>query len=165
MTDDFSDALQQRLSSNAELARRRQEAEAEMDRVRHQEEAEKAELNDSNREAHATLSAHLEKLADQLKASKPDSFIVRHGWTASGEEFVASMKTRQMDPKRELFIEVDRDDDEVLVRWTSGVGNAVEVWRLLQITPAMLTALVLQVADDTAWRGTRPPSFPTDTDS
>ncbi|MGI9016189.1 MAG: hypothetical protein ACR2HR_03635 [Euzebya sp.] len=160
MSDEFSDALQQRLSSNEELARRRQAAEAEMDRVRREQEAQAAAFDDAQRDQHATLATHLKTVADQLKASRPDRFIVRHGWTESGEEFVASMKTRLMDPKRELFIEVDRDDDEVLARWTSEVGNAVEVWRLLETTPAMITEMVLQVADDTAWTGDRPPPFP-----
>ncbi len=158
---DFDDALQQRLSSNEDLAARRAAAEEEMDLLQQAEEAADEAEADSRREQHATLSAHLEDVASRLKASRPDSFIVRSGWTPSGEEFVARLSTRQMSPKRTLLVEVDRDDDEVLMRWTSDIGNAIEIWRLLEVTPAMLTEVVLQVADDTAWTGSRPPAFPT----
>ena len=158
--DDFSDALQQRLAGNAELAERRAQAEAEMDRAL-VEEAERAAADaQAITDHHALLSAHLKAVADQLKAMKPDSFIVRTGWTESGEEFIAKMTTRQMSPKRSLFVEVDRDDDEVLARWTSDIGSAIEIWRLREVTPEMLTELVLQVADDTAWTGRRPPAYP-----
>lgn len=160
MSNDFSDALEQRLAGNAELAQRRQEAEDEMDRARLRQEAEAVAVDRARSDRHGELAAHLKEVAGRLKASAPDSFIVRDGWTASGEEYVATMKTRQMDPKRELFVEIDRDDDEVLARWTSAIGNAVEVWRLLEVTPAMLTHMVLQVADDSAWTGRRPPPFP-----
>ncbi|MEE8602855.1 hypothetical protein [Euzebya tangerina] len=157
---DFSDALQQRLSRNQKLAAEREQAEAEMDRVREEEAQRDAALDQAKRDRHAELSAHLQVVAEQLKASKPDSFIVRTGWSASGEEYLARMKTRQMSPKRELYVEVDRDDDEVLARWTSDIGTAIEVWRLLEVTPEMITQMVLQVADDGAWSGRRPPRFP-----
>ena len=157
---DFSDALNQRLSQNAELAERREAAEEEMDKVRRDREAAAKALVERKRSQHATLSDHVKTVADQLKASKPESFIVRTGWTESGEEFIAKMSTRQMRPKRSLFIEVDRDDDEVLARWTSDVGSAIEIWRLLQVTPEMLTEMVLQVADDAAWAAGQPPAFP-----
>ncbi|HUG84167.1 MAG TPA: hypothetical protein VMM13_06360 [Euzebya sp.] len=158
---DFSDALQERLTANADLARQRAAAEEEMDRERREAEAAAAQQDQSQREQHALLAAHVADLADRLKASRPDSFIVRTGWTESGEEYIAKMTTRQMSPKRSLFIEVDRDDDEILARWTSEIGNAIEIWRLMDVTPAMLTLLVLQVADDSAWTGRRPPPFPT----
>ncbi len=158
---DFSDALNQRLAENEELAKRRKDAEAEMDRIRQEEQEAAAAISQAQRDRHAELADHLKDVADQLKASAPNSFIVRSGWTESGEEFVARMKTRQMSPKRELLVEVDRDDDEVLCRWTSDLGNAVEVWRLLEMSPEMVTHMVLQVADDTAWTGRRPPPFPT----
>lgn len=157
---DFSDALQARLSKNQELAAAKEEAELAMERAKAaQEEAARAQ-DQAKRDRHAELSAHLKAVADQLKASKPDSFIVRTGWTESGEEFIAKMTTRQMAPKRSLFVEVDRDDDEVLARWTSDVGGAIEIWRLLEVSPDMLTEMVLQVADDSAWTGSRPPAFP-----
>jgi hypothetical protein len=158
---DFQDALQQRLSGNVELARQRQEAEAEMDRRRREAEEAAAAVAESKREQHTLLAQHLQDVADQLKALRPESFIVRTGWTESGEEFMAKMTTRQMSPKRSLFIEVDRDDDDVLARWTSEIGNSIEIWRLHEMTEAMLTELVLQVADDTAWTGRKPPPFPT----
>lgn len=157
---DFEDALQQRLSSNTEMAQRRKAAEEEMDRQRAEAEARDAALDGARRARHAELAAHLQDVADRLKASAPDSFIVRTGWTESGEEFIAKLSTRQMTPKRSLFVEVDRDDDEVLARWTSGVGSAIEIWRLLEVVPQMLTDMVLQVAADEAWTGDRPPPFP-----
>jgi hypothetical protein len=157
---DFEDALRQRLAGNEALAAQRLAAEEEMDRVRRQAEAEVAAAAQARSDRHAALAAHLEDVAARLKASNPDRFIVRTGWTASGEELVAKISTRQVAPKRTLLVEVDRDDDEVLARWTSDVGGAVEVWRLLEVTPEVLTELVLQVADDTAWAGDRPPPFP-----
>lgn len=157
---DFSDALQQRLAANADLALKREAAEEEMDRVRRETQESAARQDQSHRDHHALLAAHVQDLGDQLKASRPDSFIVRTGWTESGEEFIVKVTTRQMSPKRSLFVEVDRDDDEVLARWNSDIGSAVEIWRLLGVTPAMLTELVLQVADDGAWTGRRPPPFP-----
>lgn len=157
---DFSDALNQRLSNNAEIAERREAAEEEMDKVRRDREAAAKALVERKRSQHALLSDHVKTVADQLKASKPESFIVRTGWTESGEEFIAKMSTRQMHPKRSLFIEVDRDDDEVLARWTSEVGSAIEIWRLLQVTPEMLTEMVLAVADDAVWAKGHPPAFP-----
>jgi hypothetical protein len=158
--DQFEDALQQRLAANSDLARQREAAEAEMDRVRRDREAEVAAGAQARRDRHAELAAHLLEVTAALKASRPEGFIVRSGWTASGEELVATVATRQVHPKRTLLVEVDRDDDEVLARWTSELGSAVEVWRLLEVTPAMLTELVLQVADDVAWSGERPPAFP-----
>ena len=157
---DFSDALQQRLSGNEDLAEKRKQAEAEMDLARQKEAEEDAAVVKAKQDQHALLAAHLRDVAEKLKASAPDSFIVRMGWTESGEEFLVRMKTRQMSPKRELFVEVDRDDDEVLARWTSDIGSSVEIWRLLEVTPEMVTEMVLQMADDSAWTGRRPPTFP-----
>ena len=39
---------------------------------------------DRKRTQHATLADHLKDVADRLKASRPDSFIVRSGWTRLG---------------------------------------------------------------------------------
>lgn len=157
---DFESALQDTFARNEEIAQRREEAEAEMDRIRREEEAAREREAQARKDQHASLAAHLAALAKRLKESRPDAFIVRTGWTESGEEFIAKMTTRQMRPKRSLFVEVDHDDDEVLARWVSDVGTAVEIWRLQEITEEMLTSLVLQVADDAAWTGDRPPPFP-----
>lgn len=157
---DFDEALRARLANNEAIAERRAAAEEEMARAEREQEEAARRQDQERRERHAQLAEHLVDVAGQLKASRPDSFIVRSGWTASGEEFVVKLSTRQMTPKRSLLVEVDRDDDEVLVRWTSGIGNAIEIWRLLDVTPGMLTELVLQVADDAAWDGRRPPPFP-----
>src|SRR5690349_7673757 len=125
---DCNDALAARLAAIEELAAKRAAAEEEMDRVKREAEEAAAQLVQSKRDRHAELAAHLGHVAEQLKASRPDSFIVRTGWTDSREEFVAKVTTRQMTPKRTLFIDVDRDDDEVLARWTSDVGNSVEIY-------------------------------------
>ena len=129
-----------------------------------QQEAEKrrqAELADQRRARHAELADHLAQLAAQLKESQPGVFIVRSGWTQSGEEFIVKLSTRTLDPSRSLLVELDRDDDHVLARWTSDLGNAIEMWRLLEVTPDVLTRLVLQVADQSAWQGRVVPPFPT----
>lgn len=159
--NDFDEALRARLANNEQIRRDRADAEVEMERAAEQARVREEEAVAARSAHHAALAARLKDLADQLKASRPDSFIVRSGWTASGEEFVARMSTRQMHPKRTLFIEVDRDDDEVLARWTSEIGNKIEVWRLEEVSEAMLATMVLQVADDGAWTGDRPPPFPT----
>jgi len=163
--DDFQAALKQQLERNAELQRRRAEAEQEMDRARQaaeeQARAEAQRQQDVRNQRHADLVEHLSDVARQLKAAQPESFIVRTGWTESGEEFLAKISTRQTEPSRSLLIELDRDDDQVLARWITGVGNTVELWRLLEVTPAMLAELVLQVADEPLWRSaTAPPPFP-----
>jgi hypothetical protein len=162
---DFEAALAEQLSRNADLAEERKQAEAEMDRaLAEREEAARRqaqEEQDERNARHAELAEHLGTVATQLKAASPDSFIVRTGWTPSGEEFRAKISTRQTRPARSLMIEVDRDDDQVMARWTTDVGNTVELWRLLQVTPAMLSQLVLQVADEGLWRtGGSPPAFP-----
>jgi hypothetical protein len=162
---DFQDALKAQLARNEELAEERRRAEAEMDRVeeerRADEERRRQELAEARRQRHAELVDHLKTVSAQLKQSSPDQFIVRTGWTESGEEFIAKLSTRGLEPARSLFIELDRDDDEVLARWTSALGNSIELWRLLEVDAGMLTQLVLQVADQQLWHGrTHPPPFP-----
>ncbi len=158
---EFEDALEATLSRNRELEERRARAEAELERAREEEEARERQRMEDLRARHAELAEAVRDLAARLKQARPDSFIVRSGWTESGEEFIVRISTRQMRPKRVLFIEVDRDDDEVLARWTSDLGGAIEIWRLREVSREMLAQLVLQVADDEAWRGDRPPPFPT----
>ena len=162
---DFESALQAKLDRNAEIARQRAEAEREMDRAKvAQEEAERqraVEQADARKRRHAELAAHLEQVAGRLKQASPDEFVVRTGWTQSGEEYIAKLSTRGMNPARTLFIELDRDDDEVLARWDSDVGKSLELWRLLEVSPADITELVLQAADQDLWRGaSAPPAFP-----
>jgi hypothetical protein len=163
---DFEQDLQARLARNAELAAERAKAEEEMDRARRaaeeQERQRQTALAAERNERHATLTSACQKLVDQLKTSAPDQFVVRTGWTSSGEEYIAKISTRQLRPARTLFIELDRDDDEVLARWTTDVGNTIELWRLLEVTPQMLGEMVLQVADQQLWeRASAPPPYPT----
>ncbi|HVL99464.1 MAG TPA: hypothetical protein VM324_09270 [Egibacteraceae bacterium] len=163
---DFEDALRARLERNAELAREREDNVAAMARYE-QDRAEEARreaqrLSDARRTRHAELVDALSAAAQGLKAASPESFIVRLGWTESGEEFIAKISTRLMEPARSLLIELDRDDDEVLARWHSDLGNALELWRLLDVDTSLLHDLVLQVADQELWQQqTRnPPPFP-----
>jgi multidrug efflux pump subunit AcrA (membrane-fusion protein) len=162
---DFEASLREKLQRNAELAAQRAEAEQEMDRA--QEEAaerarrEAAEQRAHQAERHGILVEALTRAAKGLKALDPEGFVVRLGWTQSGEEFIAKISTRLVEPSRSLLIELDRDDDEVLARWHSDVGNSLELWRLLEVPPAVLEQLVLQVADQEMWRHRdRPPPFP-----
>jgi hypothetical protein len=162
---DFEAALADQLARNADLTRQRAEAEAEMDRVKAAgEEAARLEAQRQQEERnarHAELAEHLAGLGKQLKSASPDIFIVRTGWTQSGEEFLAKVSTRTLFPSRSLLVELDRDDDQVMARWTTDVGNAVELWRLLEVTPELLTKLVLQVADEQLWHhAAGPPPFP-----
>ena len=162
---DFEATLRAKLARNAELAREREQAEVEMDRVlsdqRAAEQRAAAERAEAQKDRHAELVEHLKALVLQLKESSPETFIVRTGWTQSGEEFITKLSTRLLEPARSLFIELDRDDDEVLARWTSDLGNTIELWRLVEMTPQMLAELVVQVADQEAWRGrSAPPPFP-----
>jgi hypothetical protein len=164
---DFEAALQAKIARNAELAEERARAEVEMDRVeRERREAEAradTERLAAQRERHGQLVEALTAAAKGLKAADTEGFVVRLGWTQSGEEFIAKISTRLVEPARSLLIELDRDDDEVLARWHSDLGNALELWRLLEVTPALLQELVLQVADQELWRGRRrPPAFPKD---
>ena len=162
---DFEAALAEQLSRNADLVEQRKQAEAEMDRAAaEREEAARLQAQreqDERNERHAQLAEHLGRVAAQLKAASPDTFIVRSGWTQSREEFRVKISTRQTRPARTLMIELDRDDDQVMARWNTDVGSSVELWRLLQVTPEMLSQLVLQVADEGVWRtGGSPPEFP-----
>jgi DNA primase len=162
---DFQNQLAERLARNAELARQRTEAEAEMDRAaREADEAEQrrqAELAQARLDRHAELVKQLTTVANGLKQASPEEFIVRLGWTASGEEFIAKISTRKLSPARALLVELDRDDDEVLARWRSDVGDALELWRLLEVDGELLAELVLQVADQDLWKGrSAPPPFP-----
>jgi DNA primase len=162
---DFQSALQARLARNAELAEEREQAEQEMERVTAERQAaqERAarELRQAQRTRHAELVEALSAAAQGLKAASPEAFVVRLGWTESKEEYIAKISTRLLEPGRSLLIELDRDDDEVLARWHSDVGNSLELWRLLEVEPPLLEALVLQVADQQVWRGrSSPPPFP-----
>ena len=162
---DFTEDLQARLARNAELAKERAKAEEEMDlakqRAAEQEREREAALASSRSERHAELATACQSLVDQLKASAPDQFVVRTGWTSTGEEYIAKISTRKLSPARTLFIELDRDDDEVLARWTTDVGNTIELWRLLEVTPDMLGEMLLQIADQQLWdRATAPPPYP-----
>ncbi len=165
MMSDFESALQAKLERNAELSQQREAAEREMDRAKAAcEEADRrhaAEQADARKTRHAELVAHLERLTGQLKQASPEQFVLRAGWTQSGEEFISKISTRGLNPARTLFVELDRDDDEVLARWTSDVGNSLELWRLLEVGPDDLTQLLLQVADQDVWRNAAsPPPFP-----
>lgn len=164
--NDFEEALAAKLARNAEIARERQDNVAAMARYE-EEQAEEAQrdqerLRAERRARHGELVAALTDAAQGLKAASPEGFVVRLGWTQSGEEFIAKISTRLMEPARSLLIELDRDDDEVLARWHSDMGNSLELWRLLDVDAALLHELVLQVADQDLWRQqTRtPPPFP-----
>lgn len=163
--NDFESALEAKLARNAEIAKDRADNEAAMKQWEAQREAdrraEEQQLQQERDDRHAELARHLERVAAQLKQSAPESFVVRMGWTESGEEFVAKLSTRLLEPARSLLIELDRDDDEVLARWNSDIGSSLELWRLLEVDTAILTELVLQVADQDLWRAAdRPPAFP-----
>ena len=162
---DFEAALRAKLERNAELAQERERAEEEMDRLAQEQAAARIRAEHERREAqmarHRELVEALQAAANHLKAADPDTFVVRLGWTESRQEFIAKISTRQVHPARSLFVALDRDDDEVLVRWHSDLGNALELWRLLEVQPAVIDQLVLQVADQDMWRGLdRPPGFP-----
>jgi len=163
---DFEQSLQARLARNAELAAERAKAEEEMDRAHAEaeehERQRQADLSAVRNDRHAALANACQSLVDHLKASAPEQFVVRTGWTSTGEEYIAKVSTRRLHPARTLFIELDRDDDEVLARWTTDVGNTIELWRLLEVTPEMLGEMLLQIADQTVWDGaTAPPPYPT----
>ena len=162
---DFQSALQAKLERNAELARQREQAEQEMDRAQ-LEAAERAERAAAKRREaqdarHSELVERLQASARALREAGPEDFVVRMGWTQSGEEFMAKISSRRLTPARSLFIELDRDDDEVLARWHSDRGDALELWHLLEVGPELVDQLVLQVADQEYWKeATRPPAFP-----
>jgi hypothetical protein len=163
---DFEQSLQARLARNAELAAERAQAEEQMDRARaeaeEQEQQRQAGLATARNDRHAARAASGQDLVGQLKASAPEQFVVRTGWTSTGEEHIAQNSTRRQRPARTLFIELDRDAAEVLARWTTDVGNTIELWRLLEVTPEMLGEMLLQIADQEVWHGaTAPPPYPT----
>jgi hypothetical protein len=162
---DFETALQARLERNAELRQQRDEAELEFERFQQQqrEEAERREqqLREARHARHGELVDRFAAVAGQLKEADPEGFVVRLGWTETRQEFIAKLSTRLMEPARSLLVELDRDDDEVLVRWHSDVGNALGLWRLLEVDAGMLEELILQLADQDLWRGrSSPPPFP-----
>lgn len=162
---DFSTRLAGRLARNAELARERAETEerldlAELERAE-RDAADAAALRAEQAERHRTLVVHLAEVARGLAAASREDFVVRLGWSREGEAFVARIATRTLTPSRTLVLNLDRDDDQVLARWRSDLGEALELWHLLEVTPALLSELVLQVADQEAWAGaTVPPAFP-----
>jgi uncharacterized protein YdcH (DUF465 family) len=162
---DFESSLEAKLARNDELAEERRDAEAEMDRIE-QERAEQAEqrqqeLHQQRLARHAELVDHLQKVAGKLRDATGDDFMIRMGWTESGEEFIAKASTRGLIPARSLLIELDRDDDEVLARWNTDVGNTLELWRLLEVGPPLLETLLLQITDQDYWNtATSPPDFP-----
>ena len=162
---DFQAELAEKLARNAELATQRAAADEEMDRaVREREEAQarlQEELAAARLERHGELVTHLEAVMNGLKEASPEEFVVRMGWTESGEEFIAKLSTRKLFPARSLLVELDRDDDEVLARWRSDIGDSLELWRLLEVESSLLEQLVLQAADQDLWKGrTEPPPFP-----
>lgn len=165
--DDFRDALQQTLARNAQVETERREAEQE--RLRAEEERQQQEEEQRRREQelrntrHADLVEHLQELLSGLSDTAGEHVVVRGGWTESGEEYVVKMSSVRMRPRRSLFLEIDRDDDEVLARWSSDVGHSVEMWRLGEVSTDMLTGLVLTLMDHQAWvDADRPPPFPVD---
>lgn len=162
---DFESVLRAKLDRNAEMAEERQLAEQEMDRAERERLARQAatdqQLTADQRARHGELVDALSAAARGLKAEAPEDFVVRLGWTESGEEFIAKITTRLVTPARSLFVELDRDDDEVLARWHTDVGDSLELWRLLEVSTVLVQQLVLQVADQELWYGAaRPPAFP-----
>lgn len=161
----FEDALKAKLVRNEELARERAQAELEWEReqarLAEQAERREQEVQEARRARHAELVEHLQQLLRQLDAASPESFAVRSGWKTSGEEFVAEVSSVRMRPARTLFVQLDRDDDQVLARWTSDIGESLELWRLLEFSPEMLDQLFLQAVDQELWQGhPSPPPFP-----
>ena len=161
---DFDDRLRERLARNERLAEERSYAEEEMNRAaeRAEEEAarEAAELRERQDARHAALAERLTELVETVRQTAPN-VTVRAGWSASGEEFLAKLTTHRTRPDRSLSITLDRDDDQVLARWRSSVGESLELYHLLEFDTSMLEELVLQVIDDEAWAGrTTPPLFP-----
>lgn len=161
---DFDDVLRAKLERNEQLAEEREHAEEEMDRAaeaaQQQAEREARELRERQDARHAELAQRLQELGAKIHTSAPN-VVVRAGWSSSGEEYLAKLATTQTRPRRSLTIELDRDDDEVLARWHSSVGDSLELWHLLEFDVAMLDELVLQVIDDDLWADARrPPAFP-----
>lgn len=163
--DGFEDVLKAKLARNAELALEQEEAEREAERMRAEQAAEaerrERELEQARRTRHAELVERLQRLAEQVDLTSPEHLVVRMGWSASGEEFMAKVQTIQLRPSRTLVVQFDRDDDQVLARWSSDIGDSVEMWRLLEFSPEMLDELFLQAIDQELWgRRADPPPFP-----
>ncbi|MGH3443217.1 MAG: hypothetical protein ACRDUY_14490 [Nitriliruptorales bacterium] len=162
---DFEDALRARLARNVEFEREREqdERQRQADEQAHREAEQRRRREEQGRRdaRHAEMVAHLQGLLAQLEGTATGDFVSRGGWTESGEEFVVKVTSVQLSPRRSLFVELDRDDDEVLARWTSDVGESIEMWRLLEFTPEMLSELMLRLVDQELWRdATGPPPFP-----
>lgn len=164
MMSDFDQRLRERLERNQRLAQERTRAESEMDAAAERA-AERAarEAHDRRRrqdERHAELAERLTGLVDQVR-DVAANITVRAGWSASGEEYLARFATISVRPRRALSLELDRDDDEVLARWHSTVGQSMELYHLLEFDTGMLEDLVLQVLDDDLWSDlSSPPPFP-----
>ena len=162
---DFESELAARLARNSEIAQERAdntEAMREWEEQRAQrEEREAAERAEARRSRFEELATQLERVATQLKESAPEQFVVRVGRTGEGDQVVARISSRVLEPARALLVELDLPDDEVLARWTSDVGGSLEMWRVMEVEDSLLTELVLQVADQELWRSARrPPAFP-----
>lgn len=162
---DFDDALERALERNAEVAENRARAEQEMARVESERRAaaeRRAEEEAAARDRrHAELVARLDELLGRLASAAPDRVDARAGWSPSGVEYLATVSTVGLSPRRTLSLELDRDDDEVLARWRSDVGDSIEMWRLHEFSTDMLAAIVLQVVDEDQWATrTGPPAFP-----
>lgn len=160
---DFEHALAARLARNDELEQERIAAESEMDaadeRARAAAEQRERELGEARVARHAELAERLQALLRQLRGV--DDVLVHGGWSESGEELIAKFAWRGRPPRRTLGVTLDRDDDQVLTRWHSDVGDALELYHLLEFTPEMLGEVVLQVVDQQLWHGaSRTPTFP-----
>lgn len=163
--DAFEDVLKAKLARNEELSREQERAEREAERMRAEQEAEvqrrDRELDQARLDRHAELVERLQRLAEQVDVTSPEHLVVRMGWSASGEEFMAKIQTIRLRPSRTLLVHFDLDDDQVLARWSSAVGDSVEMWRLLEFSPEMLDELFLQALDQELWyRRNSPPQFP-----
>lgn len=162
---DFEDQLRAKLERNTEVDEERQAAREEFERHEAEREAEaerrEREQRSAREQRHTELVERLEQLIGTVQRTSPENVVARAGWSDSGQEYVAELATVQLDPSRTLFVELDRDDDEVLARWTSSEGDAVEIWRLLDFDPGMLEELILQLIDQELWRpGGGTPDFP-----
>lgn len=162
--DDFEERLRSKLDRNVEVEEERERARQEFQEYETQRKAEEEQrerrVEQVRHDSHEELAGQLQELLGAVQRSS-DNVVVRAGWSDSGEEFVAELSTVQLEPSRTLFVELDRDDDEVLARWTSDEGDAVEIWRLHEFDADMLQELVLQLIDQELWRpGSGTPAFP-----
>lgn len=162
--DDFQDRLRAKLDRNVELEQERERTREEFEEFEAARKAEEEErrrrAEQARRDRHAELVDRLQELIGTVQETS-ENVVVRAGWSDSGEEYVTELSTVQLEPSRTLFVELDRDDDEVLARWTSDEGDAVEVWRLHEFGPDLLQELILQLVDQELWRhGSGTPAFP-----